>query len=472
MVDVASVLAARRGHVSAPAGCGKTELIGQVLTAPTLKPTLVLTHTTAGVAALRQRLGRMGIPASKYRLNTIAGWALTVISMFPERAGYAQDPLLPPDYRRVQAAVAELCGSGDIGAELRATYGRLLVDEYQDCSVSQHAMISGIADAIPTVVFGDPMQAIFDFADPLPHWGNDVGTAFPELGQLSTPWRWNRVGAQALGTWLMTVRQTLEAGGKIDLRTCPGFVVWSPMPGDANLAVTQQVRIQYEIARRFPGENILIIGDSIRAEARHTYASRAHGVGVVERVDFPDVVAAATQMHGLSGALLLEACIRFLILVMTNVHGDKLKARVETIAAGRHRTPATPQETAAMALSSGGGYGQAIEFLKSMAADKDRRIYRYSAFNMMIEALSSATTGRTTIIEAVAALRERQRHAGRNVPAKAVGSTLLLKGLEAEHAVILDADRPNGAMSAKHLYVALTRGARSIHVFSRSPVLP
>jgi DNA helicase-2/ATP-dependent DNA helicase PcrA len=472
MVEVAAILAARRGHVSAPAGCGKTELIAKVLAEPTLKPTLVLTHTTAGVAALRQRLSRLGIPASQYRLNTIAGWALSMISMFPERAGYSHDPLLAPDYRRVQAAVGGLCNSGDIQGELSATYGRLLVDEYQDCSVSQHAMVCGIANAIPTVVFGDPMQAIFDFAEQLPHWVNEVGTAFPELGRLSTPWRWNRVGAQTLGTWLMAARERLEAGRQIDLRTCPGFVEWHRIPGDATLVVTEQIRIQYDIARRYPDENILIIGDSIRAESRHTYASRAHGVSVVERVDFPDIVAAATEMHGQTGSLLLGSCIRFLALVMTNVYGDKLLVRVDTIVAGRNRTPATAQESAAAALSAAGGYAQAIEFLKSMAADKERRIYRHSAFDMMIEALASASTGRTTIVESVAGLRERQRHAGRNVPAKAVGSTLLLKGLEAKHAVILDADRPNASMSAKHLYVALTRGARSIHVFSRSPVLP
>lgn len=472
MVEVAAVLAAQRGHVSAPAGCGKTELIALVLAAPAVKPTLVLTHTTAGVAALRQRLIRMQIPASRYRLNTIAGWALSIVSMFPERAGYAHNPLLAPDYRMVQSAVAALCNSGHIQREIEATYGRLLVDEYQDCSVSQHAIVCGIANAIPTVVFGDPMQAIFDFAEQLPNWQIDVETAFPKIGRLTTPWRWNKVGTQVLGAWLMTARQALAAQQQIDLRTCPGFVVWHQMPGDVNLAVTEQIRIQYDISRRFPDESILIIGDSARPESRHTYASRAHGVSVVERVDFPDVVSAATQMHGQTGAPLLGSCIRFLILVMTNVYGDKLQARVDSIMAKRHRTPATVQELAAIELNAGGGYPQAIAFLKCMAADKDRRIYRHSAFDMMIEALEDASTGRTSITESVANLRERQRHAGRNVPAKAVGSTLLLKGLEAKHAIILDADRPNGGMSAKHLYVALTRGARSVHVFSRSPVLP
>jgi hypothetical protein len=46
-----------------------------------------------------------------------------------------------------------------------------------------------------------------------------------------------------------------------------------------------------------------------------------------------------------------------------------------------------------------------------------------------------------------------------------VGTTLLVKGLEFDHAVVLDAD----ALDAKNLYVALTRGARSLTVVSRGP---
>ena len=107
-----------------------------------------------------------------------------------------------------------------------------------------------------------------------------------------------------------------------------------------------------------------------------------------------------------------------------------------------------------------------------MRADADRRVYRYSAFNLLLEGLMVATQADKGLVETIAALREQRRHAGRIVPTKAVGSTLLLKGLEAHHAVILDADRPGNAMSRAHLYVALSRGARSIHVFSRSPVLP
>jgi DNA helicase IV len=48
-----------------------------------------------------------------------------------------------------------------------------------------------------------------------------------------------------------------------------------------------------------------------------------------------------------------------------------------------------------------------------------------------------------------------------------VGSTLLLKGLEADVSVILDVE----SMDAAHLYVAMTRGSKRLVVCSRSPVI-
>jgi DNA helicase-2/ATP-dependent DNA helicase PcrA len=50
---------------------------------------------------------------------------------------------------------------------------------------------------------------------------------------------------------------------------------------------------------------------------------------------------------------------------------------------------------------------------------------------------------------------------------RVVGSTLLLKGLEADVGVILDADE----LDAHHLYVAMTRGAKRLIICSRSPIL-
>lgn len=64
-------------------------------------------------------------------------------------------------------------------------------------------------------------------------------------------------------------------------------------------------------------------------------------------------------------------------------------------------------------------------------------------------------------------MRERNHHLGRPLGRRAVGSTLLLKGLEADVAVILEPER----MTEQHLYVALTRGARQVVACSLTPLL-
>lgn len=55
-------------------------------------------------------------------------------------------------------------------------------------------------------------------------------------------------------------------------------------------------------------------------------------------------------------------------------------------------------------------------------------------------------------------MREQARLIGRPLAKRTVGSTLLLKGLESDVAVILDPS----TMDRKHLYVAMTRGAKQL----------
>jgi superfamily II DNA or RNA helicase len=72
--DDIDLLAINLGIVTAPAGCGKTHLIAEALTRHIhAKPILVLTHTNAGVVALRGRLDRARVPSKAYRFYTIDG---------------------------------------------------------------------------------------------------------------------------------------------------------------------------------------------------------------------------------------------------------------------------------------------------------------------------------------------------------------------------------------------------------------
>jgi DNA helicase-2/ATP-dependent DNA helicase PcrA len=184
-----------------------------------VKPALVLTHTNAGVASLRGRLNRLAVPPKTYRLLTIDGWAMRVVNMFPARSAHDPSKLSDAavDYRAVRDAAWKLLKAGHIGDVLEASYDRLIVDECQDCSIRQLAIIYYAAHALPTAALGDPMQAIFGFGDdPLAHWEDHVLKCFPLAGELTTPWRWVNAGTEQFGRWLLEVRERLMRREPID----------------------------------------------------------------------------------------------------------------------------------------------------------------------------------------------------------------------------------------------------------------
>jgi DNA helicase-2/ATP-dependent DNA helicase PcrA len=70
--------------------------------------------------------------------------------------------------------------------------------------------------------------------------------------------------------------------------------------------------------------------------------------------------------------------------------------------------------------------------------------------------------------DAVAAARTRARHRGRQPHRRTIGTPLLVKGLEFDHAVLLcEPDH----LSVEALYVALTRASKSLTIVSRSRTL-
>lgn len=468
MVQPADILAARRGLVVAPAGCGKTQSIVEAIAASDGRPALVLTHTNAGRIALGARLGRRGVATGKYRLATLDGWAMRLAAAYPVRCGFTLNGDAP-DYHRLRDAAANLVAGRGIDEIITATYGRLLVDEYQDCSGRQHRLVSELARLLPTCVFGDRLQAVFDFdrVDRLIAWP-DVENAFALVGELGVPHRWENVGAGDLGRWLLEVRAELLLGRKINLQLGGERVQWRQLTGNADVDIRAQVAAQRQVDRD-PGETLLIIGDSRNVGSRHEYARHAEGVNVVEPVELRAIIEWAQRMNGQRGADLFDRVMAFAREVMVNLEADRLRQRLNVIQRGRHRRVPTAEEAAALALLNAGSYAEAEALLTALVADRNRRVFRRGLFTPMMTALvAAAARPDADLVAAAGSVRDQGRFAGRRLPTKAVGSTLLLKGLESDHALILNADQ----MSAAHLYVALSRGSRSVTVFSTNPMLP
>jgi DNA helicase-2/ATP-dependent DNA helicase PcrA len=464
------ILAIDRGAVTAPAGCGKTQLIADALKRHgSAKPILVLTHTNAGVVALRSRLERAGVRSGAYRLSTIDGWAMRLISTFPIRSGHHAQllQLANPrdDYPNIRLAAAKLVKAGHVNDVIAASYSRLIVDEYQDCSRRQHALVWYAAQVLPTCVLGDPMQAIFGFGtDPLADWIEHVCAAFPVAAQLDTPWRWINANAEDLGRWLLGVREELWRGEPVDLRTAPSAVSWVHLDG------TQDHERRLAAARaRAPGTDgcVLIIGDATSPAGQRQFASQVHGAVTVEAVDLKDLVTFAAQLD-LHAPGALARIADFAQSVMTNVGAADLVRRVQSLQRGTARNAPSAVESVAVAFDASPTFACAVDLLVEIGKQAGTRTHRPAVLRACIRAMQLChATPDLTFHDAAVRMREQNRLIGRPLPRRAVGSTLLLKGLEAEVAVVLNAD----ALDRRNLYVAMTRGSHSLTICSTSAVL-
>jgi len=469
MVEIApDLLSIDRGLVTSPAGCGKTHLISESVKHHTdIKPILVLTHTNAGVAALRGRFNKAGIPSKCYRLSTLDGFAMRLVGNFPARSGLNPDILKlenpKRDYKAIKKAACNLLREGHLQEILVASYARLIVDEYQDCCVQQHNFVTFIASVLPTCILGDPLQAVFGWLG-LPNWKTDVCTTFPTVAELSTPWRWRNAGTEEFGHWLLDVRRKLLNQESIDFEDSPEEVTWVDLAAAENCYACQLT------AARTPAPNpkgsVLIIGNSLKPEAHRKIASQTPGAVTIENVSLDDLIHFA-QHFDCSSPSALEQVLNFSEKVMRNVSRQRFLKRIDSLENGRAKIAASNAESAALRFKSNPSPSTAIDLLVELNKDISVSSHRPLVLRACIKALSTCScTDDGSFYDAAICAREQNRILGRVLPKRAVGSTLLLKGLESDAAVVLNAADHN----ANSLYVAMTRGSKKLTICSHVTV--
>lgn len=467
MSDI-NLLAIDRGAVTAPAGCGKTHLIAEALTQhSSAKPILVLTHTNAGVAALRGRLDRMAVPGKRYRLLTIDGWAMRMVQTFPSRSGHDPKRLTDSriDYCSIRDAAWRLLKAEHITDVLKASYDRLIVDECQDCSIRQLAVVYYAAHGLPTAVLGDPMQAIFGFGnDQLADWKDHVCDCFPLFGELSIPWRWKNAGTELLGRWLLEIRRKFIAGEALDLRAAPSEVTWVHLDG-ANDHQRKLAAARTQAPQR--DGSVLIIGDSKSPPSQREIARQTPGAVTIESVDLRDLVDFARDLN-LTAPDALDRVVQFAGSVMINVGAPDLLRRVASLQRGTARKESTDVERAALSFKASPSPAAAANLLVEIGKEGGVRPHRPAVLIACLKALQTCDGKQgNTFYDATVRAREQNRLVGRALPRRAVGSTLLLKGLEADVSIVLNA----AEMNARNLYVAMTRGSKALVICSPSPIL-
>jgi hypothetical protein len=109
-----------------------------------------------------------------------------------------------------------------------------------------------------------------------------------------------------------------------------------------------------------------------------------------------------------------------------------------------------------------------IEAAHAIERYPDVRLYRRELWREMKTTVLTFLNGTHESLQDTAwYVRDRARRNGRRPELNVVSRTLLIKGLEFDHSVVVDTDKFN----AKEFYVALTRGKHRLTVLSSHPVV-
>lgn len=459
-----------KGYVIAPAGFGKTHLIAES-TKFSDKRQLILTHTHAGVDAIKRKLQKLEVNSKNYEVETIASYILKLCLSYPLNSGWTKDDPQGEEWETINVHCASLMEKQFIRKMIKASYGGAYIDEYQDCSFQQHKVIMSLAELVPTRILGDPFQAIFEDFHTGIDW-QEIERTFELLGKLETPHRWIHSGDPDLGEWLVKVRKNLEEGREISLiEGLPGSVKVHIVGDDDELRNKQIAVCKYFFQE---GTTIAIHkGDSLYKAKCHTLAKQTggafssfeeiHGKRIFEFVSKYERANTPKKKLLYLIKFLKEKCFNSIndSLSAASKRGDVCTVRTNTKnpklaeAANSFLESATPQNLGLL--------------LKEIKRAPEPRIYNRDIFNRLQTIIKKWGTEENISLQEVALKFHSQlRFTGRPLAyPKLIGTTLLVKGQEYDHAIVLEAS----SLSKKDLYVALTRGSKSLTIISKSNIL-
>ena len=327
-------------------------------------------------------------------------------------------------------------------------------------------MILALAEIMSVRVVGDPLQAVFALLDHEEYcqW-RDVEAAFSLVTELNTPHRW--VGYNdALGRWLTGLRRQLIEGADIDLRNSP--VIFKHVTGQKD-----QARLNACFTIKSQKEHSMVALRKWRPECHRLARNLKGRFRAMETVECDELLDWSQRIEAAAGASRVIAVLEFADACMSGLP-IAVKQFGERLAEGKPPKPQRADYKAILkSLEAVRDTSDLQSVLASMVAltamDNTLVIGRHELWREMKRALKEHKAKPTSSLRQTAwNLRNRLRHLGSNVDRASLATPLLVKGLEFDHALVLD---PNDHEDAENLYVAMTRGSRSLTIVSDTPVL-
>ncbi len=293
------------------------------------------------------------------------------------------------------------------------------------------------------------------------------------LGELKTPWRWKLAGTDELGQWLGQARTLLSEGKQVPLdeQLPAGVHRYSVDLNDFN--DPKRLRVFFEFLKTDDSVIAIHSGDQKSKNKTHNLAySLAGKFSSLEEVEGKDLHRFVKKIDSAKspGERLLQVII--FLKKCCNAVGGVLAAATTRGEAGKViKTTKCPEILdAANRYLATGSYADMAALMGLIRGHPEVTTYRRDLINRMMGVLRTHEENPgLTLIEAASWYQREFRYSGRPIRHnKLIGTTLLVKGLEYDHAIILEAE----SMTAKDLYVALTRGAKSVSIVSVANTIP
>lgn len=459
--------------IIAPAGYGKTHFISdciQYAHEHNLGKQLILTHTHAGIASIKEKLSKFNIPASAYRVETICGYAQKYVFAFIDHSTIPEQDS-NDFYTFIIEQATRLFGKKSIQSIIQATYKGVFIDEYQDCTTNQHAMLMKLKDVISLHIFGDPMQGIFNFNNtPLVDFNTDLNDFDDSAGELDMPWRWKLEGNNInLGNDLQGIRQQLLENSTIPLEIYKN-VITKTITG----TIYDNLDYKDQLYAALNDGNVLLIAHgqiNQRKQLRSALGARC-GIQLLEAIDDKDFYSITKELDVLLTSN--DQFSKFITIaeklftqsdmsVWFNNNGLKVKRNQIDKQTSESILPFVTHLINNLAC-----YNDLYQLFYKLKNTFRLNCWRADLLRSIIVALQNAASNNIEVKKAMYEHKNHIRIIGRKVYGKCIGTTLLTKGLEFDNVVILDAQ---DFTDKKNFYVAITRACKKLTIFTTNTTL-
>jgi DNA helicase-2/ATP-dependent DNA helicase PcrA len=458
-----------KSMVVAPAGYGKTHAIALCLRHAKGKQ-LILTHTNAGVASLKEKIMQQGIDNKHYRVETITGFAQKYVNAF-----YCGDDIPEQEDSRVYypfiiEKAKNLLEITPIRDVVRSTYSGLFVDEYQDCIIGQHNFIKTLGEILPIHILGDPLQGIFDFhGESLVDFEKDLND-FKKYPNLTEPWRW-KINNPGLGESLKKIRTLLEEKREIDLNLFNSYIEILLVTENDKYALEADYNIK--IWSLLQDDNVLIIHpESSNKNARKKFVSLfKNKYFLLEAIDDIDFYKFSKEFDKMNSSIFCNILYKLFIKLFngkTSIEKWFNESGVKRKRLEKDKNLVRPIAEDVKKIKQKFSLTLILEILKETKELPEIKCYREELFNCLCRALEKAEYKNISVYEAMKEIRNIKRRTGRKIEGKCIGTTLLTKGLEFDTVAVLDAHK---FKCPKNFYVAVTRASKKLIIFTNNKIL-